>query len=663
MAGAPHFPDPDDPAYHPTEPEFRAASRWARIDRRWLIGLGAALGVLFVLLGIAQLWLRSDAVRGRIVRALTSRIDGVQVGDTYSVDLLGRVTIGPVTIPGEGAQPAFTVDTVRVRPRYHALLAGRAEPASIRFGHVVLDAGLDGKNLEALAGRFRRHGAHAAKGHASAALPLFLIDHLELRGSVGSMPPASLVLDGVRLESSRQDDGRHVDARAQLGKGVLTLNVVRPDDGPLSIVAKAEGVGADVLPQSLRARLPFQIDAGQLSGTAQTIAAGLGRGALRVSVRVSGLTLEGQRLADGPVGPLALGFDGDLRWNAATRRVTLERGTVFVGQNGQVQAQLTLDLQMRGEPHFEATFSVDQLAYQAALEALPHALLPPPEAPRISGALSASVSIGGPLRDPDAWKLETRLDLSQLKEEARAHPSWLRDQFIYRAIDPSGREHQFWVGPKNPTFVPIGELPNYVPRAVTTSEDAGFFAHHGFDFDELKNSIVADEEAGRAVRGGSTITQQLAKNLFLTREKTYARKIREALITIALEASLTKQRMLEIYLNVIEWGPGIYGIGAASQHYFGKDARKLTPKEAAFLATIIPNPIRFHIYYERGALTDAWEKHVEDLLGKMNAVGIITDEELETARLSPIEFARPTTRPRAGRQNLRPRENLSQRGP
>jgi membrane peptidoglycan carboxypeptidase len=142
------------------------------------------------------------------------------------------------------------------------------------------------------------------------------------------------------------------------------------------------------------------------------------------------------------------------------------------------------------------------------------------------------------------------------------------------------------------------------------------------------------------VRGASTITQQLAKNLFLSREKTLARKVREAALTIALEATVPKQRLLEIYLNVAEWGPGLWGIGPAARHWFGKDARELTPREAVFLASVIPNPVRYHVMWERGATTEAWDQRVNEVLLKLTSQGVLTDDQLVAALDQPLVFAR-----------------------
>jgi monofunctional biosynthetic peptidoglycan transglycosylase len=157
-------------------------------------------------------------------------------------------------------------------------------------------------------------------------------------------------------------------------------------------------------------------------------------------------------------------------------------------------------------------------------------------------------------------------------------------------------------------WVPLEKISPNLQRAVLAGEDTTFLTHHGFDYEAIQKAFEqAQREAAREAkaegenddwlpslpefkRGGSTISQQLAKNLFLSSQRSFLRKGQEAALTIMLERTLTKRRILEIYLNVIEWGDGIYGVEAASQHYFHKPASALTVNEAAFLSAMIPNP-------------------------------------------------------------------------
>lgn len=140
------------------------------------------------------------------------------------------------------------------------------------------------------------------------------------------------------------------------------------------------------------------------------------------------------------------------------------------------------------------------------------------------------------------------------------------------------------------TWVPYDRISRNLTRAVLAGEDSRFFDHGGFDWDEIQKALEKDWNEGRFSRGASTISQQLAKNLFLSTSKNPLRKVHEALITKELEWLVGKRRILEIYLNVIEWGDGIYGAEAAAHNYFNTSAAALTADQAAFLSAIIPGP-------------------------------------------------------------------------
>jgi monofunctional biosynthetic peptidoglycan transglycosylase len=143
---------------------------------------------------------------------------------------------------------------------------------------------------------------------------------------------------------------------------------------------------------------------------------------------------------------------------------------------------------------------------------------------------------------------------------------------------------------KDQRWVPYRRISQNLVRAVLVTEDAKFWKHDGLDYEQIKESMEVNLERGEFARGASTITQQLAKNLYLSPSKNPVRKLRELLISRRLEAELSKQRILEIYLNVIEWGDGVYGAEAASRRYFGKPASQLSQPESALLAAAIANP-------------------------------------------------------------------------
>ena len=142
-------------------------------------------------------------------------------------------------------------------------------------------------------------------------------------------------------------------------------------------------------------------------------------------------------------------------------------------------------------------------------------------------------------------------------------------------------------------WVPYARISNSLKRAVVAAEDAKFSGHEGFDWEGIQKALEKNQKKGRIVAGGSTISQQLAKNLFLSGDKTPWRKAQEAVITLMLEAVLDKRRILEIYLNVVEWGPGTFGAEAAARHYYGVSAAQLSAEQSARLAVLLPNPRRF----------------------------------------------------------------------
>jgi monofunctional biosynthetic peptidoglycan transglycosylase len=144
-------------------------------------------------------------------------------------------------------------------------------------------------------------------------------------------------------------------------------------------------------------------------------------------------------------------------------------------------------------------------------------------------------------------------------------------------------------------WVPYSKISSNLKRALIVAEDAKFVDHEGFDWEGIALAYEKNKKKGRIVAGGSTISQQLAKNLFLSTKRTPWRKAEEVVITLMLEAVMDKRRIFEIYLNVIEWGNGVFGAEAAAQHYFGVSAAQLSPEQAAKLAAMVPNPR----YYDR----------------------------------------------------------------
>jgi monofunctional biosynthetic peptidoglycan transglycosylase len=177
-------------------------------------------------------------------------------------------------------------------------------------------------------------------------------------------------------------------------------------------------------------------------------------------------------------------------------------------------------------------------------------------------------------------------DVSKLKKENPKKTSFME----YREDEWKKRGKKVRIQKR---WVSLGQISPYVMKAVIIAEDDKFWSHKGFDLEAIQKALEKDFEKGKFKFGGSTISQQLVKNLYLTPSKNPLRKAKETIITWRLEKALSKRRILEIYLNVVEWGEGIFGIEAAAQHHYGKPASALSPQEASRLAAVLPNPRRY----------------------------------------------------------------------
>lgn len=178
--------------------------------------------------------------------------------------------------------------------------------------------------------------------------------------------------------------------------------------------------------------------------------------------------------------------------------------------------------------------------------------------------------------------------------------------------------HRLSGGDVTQSWVDYDRIAKSAKQAAIVSEDAKFISHYGFDFDSIQAAIAANEAEGAISAGGSTISQQLAKNLFLTSHRSYLRKGEEAIITVMMESMWTKQRILEVYLNVAEFGEGIYGIEAAAQHYFNRSAAKLNREQAALLISMLPNPK----YYGKNMNAKRLRNKQRIILRRMNTAAI-----------------------------------------
>jgi monofunctional biosynthetic peptidoglycan transglycosylase len=222
------------------------------------------------------------------------------------------------------------------------------------------------------------------------------------------------------------------------------------------------------------------------------------------------------------------------------------------------------------------------------------------------------------------YTVATLPDVASLKKVNPTVTALMEQRAVERQTKP--RPIRFWL--------PYNSISPHVRNAVLIAEDSAFFQHSGYDVNEIRESIKRNWRDKRFSRGASTITQQLAKNLFLSTSRNPLRKVREFFIAQEMERLLSKQRIFEIYLNVIEWGDGVYGIDPAARRYFGKSASDLLPEEAAILAAMIPNPRR----YNPGRNLRYLERRKKEILDRLVRWKYLSPDEYQAAVVRPVVF-------------------------
>jgi membrane peptidoglycan carboxypeptidase len=246
------------------------------------------------------------------------------------------------------------------------------------------------------------------------------------------------------------------------------------------------------------------------------------------------------------------------------------------------------------------------------------------------GSASLTARAQGRLSEPASFVVTQKLVFTPPPQLPRAITR-LRGDFAYEVALSSGARRMIEVSPSSPDFIPLAEVPPLFLRALLLAEDAGFYGHPGIDLREVPAALITNWSRGGAARGASTITQQLAKNLFLSHEKHLGRKLQELSLTLLLESALTKSRILEIYLNVIEWGPGLHGLRPAARAYFDREPAELTPAQMAFLVSLIPGPIKYQSSFAHGTPGPGLRRLVHALLAKLRSVDALTEEEYQKA--------------------------------
>jgi len=286
------------------------------------------------------------------------------------------------------------------------------------------------------------------------------------------------------------------------------------------------------------------------------------------------------------------------------------------------------------DPSIDVALGVRQLEFGrllgAAGLAMPESLGMAPGGSRDLGSATIEVRVRGRPAEPAALAVSQKINFSPPRPMPPSI-SRLRGDFVFRSNGGPDPHRPIDVSLSSPDFIALRDVPPLFVRTLLLSEDAGFYGHRGIDLRALPSALLTNWSRGSAARGASTITQQLAKNLFLSRDKEVGRKLQELAITFLLESALGKDRILEIYLNIIEWGPNLRGLRPAARHYFGREPQELTPAQMAFLVALIPGPIKYQRSFARGTPGPGLRSLIDDLLAKLRSVNAISEEEYQRA--------------------------------
>jgi hypothetical protein len=276
--------------------------------------------------------------------------------------------------------------------------------------------------------------------------------------------------------------------------------------------------------------------------------------------------------------------------------------------------------------------AIPTMKAQDFIESLPTGLFTHFEGMEAEGQFDYHLDFEFNKNNPKALIFDSKINKKDFKivKYGEANLNKINGPFTYRAIENDLLQRPVFVGESNPNYTPLSEISPYLRKSVLTTEDPSFFSHRGFINEAFKQSIIKNIKTKKFSRGGSTISMQLVKNVFLTREKTLSRKLEEILLVYILENNriVSKERMLEVYFNVIEWGPNIYGIGEASQFYFQKYPSQLSLNECLFLASIVPRPKGFMWHFDStGNLRNQGVVQQKYLTNLMLRRGVLTAED------------------------------------
>jgi hypothetical protein len=589
--------------------------------------------LLLVLLFIAR-WVVISYAINRLQATLKETYNATLLIEDVHQNSLTGVAMNGLTLIVAGNDTLLHANQVSASLRLLSLLRGHIRLSSIELSNARLNLRANDSTSN-YAGFFRRETKPAevqTKETLEARANLLLAKFFDAL-------PSHAVIDNLALHYTNDDEVFQADSlsatlagNAFSVQGIVRENLSREKIFITGNVSRAEQTAQLRIFADKRFYLPFaeerfktrvEFDTLAFDLATHHAASGL---TISGSVRTANLSIFNERLDAEPLDEMNL----QSRYTIKVSGNTVEVDSTTKGNFGEIPFTAFLRYDKQDSAHITLNLSTDTTDAEDFFQALPQTLLSEIKGYRFTGKLAYQLFLDIDFRNLDSLQLSSTVSQRGWGAASlgRINFSALNEPFEHNAYENGNLVRTFTVGAANPAFTPLASMPKHLVGAVLTNEDGGFFLHRGFNEESFAGAIADNLRKGRFARGGSTITMQLVKNLYLSQKKTVSRKFQEVLIVWLLERSgiVSKERLLEIYLNIIEFGPRIYGIGEATQFYFGKRPSDVTVAEALWLASIIPSPKRFmRTFDDSGNLRDSQISQMKFVAGKMVGKGYLQD--------------------------------------
>lgn len=623
-------------------------------------GESSSRSSMFSLENIDSIRVEQGAINVESIANRTIRVEGIDASLANDGHIAARISQMALSQVGSDGNILRT-DAVRLSASQEARRRFTIGEIDIEGVHALWNIGAEDNPLEVAAREIRNLFRGEGEASAEREQATSSVDHELIESWPTSISIANSQIDlSVPLseDERREISLEQLDGRIFLGTndsppGADLTGTLSPGDGQFSINA---GLSTEGLP---RAQIRIQeFNIGQLAGDLSLSGVELeedsvfdsditvernedGSFGFRGEFSTDAVTVQGRLIASEPLQNLRLRALAQGVVNFEPPSVELEMGRFWI--NG-IETRISGSGAREGE-HSILNLRAELMPVGCGVlkEAVPPALREDLDDLQLDGTISGSVEF-----EYDSESIEDLVLNVDVRNRCEAHGTGrlsidrLQGAFTHRVELPDDEVYEFRTGPGSGSWASFSQISPFMIGAVLTTEDGRFYHHNGFNLREIRRALIRDLNAGRPAFGASTISMQLARNIWLYRSRTLARKIQEAVLTWYLEENLSKDEIMTLYLNIIEFGPRIFGLRHAAMHYFGRQPDDLSPREAMFLAKLLPSPVRGHEdTYEEGELSRRWRSRVDRALRVMRDRRSITQDEYQAAISQRIVFYNP----------------------